>query len=243
MGNYKKIADEEQINNLLGSAFAKHLPVRVVRRDGDRDNDFFIRIKSLRAQEKQGRTVLFEVDDGDAMDYIRLKSPVLCFFIEAGAAYYMRLEWLEMESRGVVCKVPKLIYRVQRRRFFRVDVFGRGIRCGFSEPDKERGLVVRDVIDVGVGGCAVRITESDTGWMKLGNVIPGFKLKIGPNHYISPIAAVRFIGVVTLGDGQRHHKCGIEFVKMETLEEKELSYFVYSLQRTEDFKRKPSKIK
>jgi hypothetical protein len=235
---YNKINSREEIKKLLQLMVDKELPFRVVRRDNEDDQDFYVDI-SKRMFEKDQDTILIETGNAADRKYLTDRNTFMSFFVDGGAAYYAKLKVIGDDPVGVVCKLPDLLFRVQRRRYYRVLVINKGFKTGFNsiEPDS-KGLIVRDVIDIGIGGCSIHINKSDAGWMKIGDIMKGFKLKMEPNLYISPLAAIRFVGVVTMGNSNRILKCGIEFINMSPADEKELSYRVYSLQRLETFKYK-----
>jgi len=230
LGAYKKITELVEVKKLLSEVLEHKLPFRIIRKNSE--GDFYSSLVTTKFDDSTDSVILvLKIEKEDQKEFVTKAKNFLSFFVDRGVAYYFKFVFTYETAEGVAVKMPHVVFRVQRRKYFRVDVFKHNVKGAYTEVEKPKYLIVRNLIDVGIGGCAIQITPEEASKFEITKVLHGFKLKLGPNHYVSPVAAIRFIGVVTLSNTEKVYKCGLEFVSLSPQDEKDLSYYVYSLQR------------
>jgi c-di-GMP-binding flagellar brake protein YcgR len=162
---------------------------------------------------------------------------------KALAVTYLHNEKLQflMERMGLVrdpqglalqCRLPASILRLQRRKFFRVQVPGFvAPSLRYRMPGKPDQVVVGKVLDISVGGCAVLLPK-DTPLLDPGTLIESSRIDLEPASRFVTGFEVRRCGAYETPDGRPlGPMMGLRWTRLDPDAEKLLQTYVNRQQK------------
>lgn len=180
----KKIYDQGLIYTLLQSTKEQNHEVWFWRMVGETKNLVPIKIEVIRKARGDFAVVADKGHNSAVKDLLGGSSFMDIYIPESALLLRARLKQFEQETGRFYLEVPEFVAQVERRKNFRLNVFGQEkVMVQFTKnvlvPRPQSQLFLKSCFDISAGGFSFLVSKMEAKYFKEGDKVNSIQLKVG----------------------------------------------------------------